>query len=157
MSKYEVFSGPYFLVFGRNTGKCGPEKTPYLDTFHAVRIESDMGPGEKWTKTITISQLITYSHVWSLTLFWCFQGVEKGCTGNEWVNVSESEFSTLYFIAEYVSKKEGLSDNMNCKQPLATKSCEFTIELLRRNLVHQTKDIFDLAKCRFFKKRKWKK
>ena len=29
MSKYVVFSGP-------NTGKYGPQKTPYLDTFHAV-------------------------------------------------------------------------------------------------------------------------
>ena len=29
MSKYGVFSGPYFSVFGT-------EKTPYLDTFHAV-------------------------------------------------------------------------------------------------------------------------
>ena len=36
MSKYGVFSGPYFPVFGLNTGKYGPEKTPYLDTFHAV-------------------------------------------------------------------------------------------------------------------------
>ena len=31
MSKYKIFSGPYFPVFG-------PEKTPYLNTFHAVRI-----------------------------------------------------------------------------------------------------------------------
>ena len=31
-----VFPGPYFPVFSRNTGKYGPEKTPYLDTFHAV-------------------------------------------------------------------------------------------------------------------------
>ena len=30
-----VFSGPYFPVFTPNTGKYGPEKTPYLDTFHA--------------------------------------------------------------------------------------------------------------------------
>ena len=30
------FSGPYFSVFGLNTGKYGPEKTPYLNTFHAV-------------------------------------------------------------------------------------------------------------------------
>ena len=32
------FSGPYFpiSVFSPNTGKYGPEKTPYLDTFHAV-------------------------------------------------------------------------------------------------------------------------
>ena len=31
VSKHGVFSGPYFLVFGL-------EKTPYLDTFHAVQI-----------------------------------------------------------------------------------------------------------------------
>ena len=36
VSKYGVFSGPYFPVFGMNTGKYGPDKTPYLDTFHAV-------------------------------------------------------------------------------------------------------------------------
>ena len=46
VSKYGVFSGPYFPVFGLNTeiysvfslntGKSGPKKTPYLDTFHAV-------------------------------------------------------------------------------------------------------------------------
>ena len=45
VSKYGVFSGPYFPVFGLNTkiysvfipntGKYGPEKTPY-NTFHAV-------------------------------------------------------------------------------------------------------------------------
>ena len=29
MFKYGLFSSP-------NTGKYGPEKTPYLDTFHAV-------------------------------------------------------------------------------------------------------------------------
>ena len=36
VSKYGAFSGPYFPVFGLNTEKYGPEKTPYLDTFHAV-------------------------------------------------------------------------------------------------------------------------
>ena len=34
--KYGIFSGPYFPVFGLNTGKHGPEKAPYLDSFHAV-------------------------------------------------------------------------------------------------------------------------
>ena len=51
MSKYGVFSGLYFPVFGLNTeiyevniyfspntGKYVPEKTLYLDTFHAVHI-----------------------------------------------------------------------------------------------------------------------
>ena len=36
MTKYGVISGPYFPEFGLNTGKHGPEITPYLDTFHAV-------------------------------------------------------------------------------------------------------------------------
>ena len=30
------FSSPYFPLFWLNTGKYGPEKSPYLDTFHAV-------------------------------------------------------------------------------------------------------------------------
>ena len=50
-SKYGVFPGPYFpafglkteryevsLVFNPNAGKYGPEKTPDLDTFHAVNL-----------------------------------------------------------------------------------------------------------------------
>ena len=49
VSKYGVISGPYFPVFGlnkeicgvnlriqSNTGKYGPEITPYLDTFNAL-------------------------------------------------------------------------------------------------------------------------
>ena len=38
MSKCGVFSGPYFPAFELNTEKYGPEKNPYLDTFHAVYI-----------------------------------------------------------------------------------------------------------------------
>ena len=34
--KYWVISGPYFAVFGLNTGKYATEITLYLDTFHAV-------------------------------------------------------------------------------------------------------------------------
>ena len=33
-----VFPGQYFPVFGVNTGKYGPEKTPYLYTFYTVFI-----------------------------------------------------------------------------------------------------------------------
>ena len=45
----EFFSGPFFLVFGLNmeiylfspnTGKYGPEKTLYLDTFQAVVVKT---------------------------------------------------------------------------------------------------------------------
>ena len=35
------FSGLYFHVSGLNTGKYRPEKTPYLDTFHAVNTTLD--------------------------------------------------------------------------------------------------------------------
>ena len=53
VSKYRVNSGPYFPAFGLNTerygvlspnvGKYRPEKTPYLDTFHAVGIGTIYG------------------------------------------------------------------------------------------------------------------
>ena len=33
----------YLSVFSPNTRKCGPEKTPYLDTFHAVNYISNWG------------------------------------------------------------------------------------------------------------------
>ena len=36
--KYGVIPGTLFSVFSPNTGKYGPEITPYLDTFHAVFI-----------------------------------------------------------------------------------------------------------------------
>ena len=39
-----VFSGPYLPVFGLNTGKYGPDKAPYLDTFHTVILFISAGP-----------------------------------------------------------------------------------------------------------------
>ena len=38
VSKYGGISGLYFPIFSPNTGKCGPEITPYLDTFHVVNV-----------------------------------------------------------------------------------------------------------------------
>ena len=38
LSKHGIISGPYFPVFGQNTGKYGPEITWYLDTYHAVKV-----------------------------------------------------------------------------------------------------------------------
>ena len=46
-SKYGVFSGP-------NAGKYGPEKTPYLDTFHVVTIGAWYSTEKKYLKTSTI-------------------------------------------------------------------------------------------------------
>ena len=36
VSKYGVISDPYFPVFGLNTGKYGPEITPYLAAYYAA-------------------------------------------------------------------------------------------------------------------------
>ena len=36
------FSGPYFPVFSPSAGKYGSEKTPYLDTFHAVIVSKTL-------------------------------------------------------------------------------------------------------------------
>ena len=36
VSIHGVFSGPYFPILGLNTGKYGPEKILYLETFHAA-------------------------------------------------------------------------------------------------------------------------
>ena len=44
MSKCGVISGPHFPLFGLNTGKHGPEITPYLDTFHAVIFKKQYFP-----------------------------------------------------------------------------------------------------------------
>ena len=44
MFKYGVISGPFFPALGLNTGKYGPEITPYLDTFDAVIVVSTSTP-----------------------------------------------------------------------------------------------------------------
>ena len=68
MSKYGVFSGPYFLVFSPNTGKYGPEKTPHLDTFHAVfacvstkdHSLNELHPAKKLDVTATNDEIYLY-------------------------------------------------------------------------------------------------
>ena len=42
VSKYGVISGVIISIINQNTGKYGPEITPYLDTFHAVYFQQDI-------------------------------------------------------------------------------------------------------------------
>ena len=61
MSKYGDFPGPYFPTFGLTVGKYGPEKSPYLDTFHRVGevlIRASGGGGGGWglEKTFKINK-----------------------------------------------------------------------------------------------------
>ena len=44
VSKYRFFSGPYYPIFSPNAEKHGLEKTPYLDTFHAVKVYVNVKP-----------------------------------------------------------------------------------------------------------------
>ena len=62
LSKYRVFSGPYFPVFSPNTGKYGPEKASYLDTFRAL--------GERVSKDRRLLSLINYGY--NLFIFFSF-------------------------------------------------------------------------------------
>ena len=55
---YKAFSGPYFPVFSPNTGKYGPEKTPYLDTFHTVFNASFL------TFQINLSKKLSTNKLW---------------------------------------------------------------------------------------------
>ena len=73
MPKYGVFSGPYFPAFGLNTGKYGPEKTPYLDTFHTVvypRIQKTSNRGKQWLE-IFCKDLKSYYVLRILRIKWC--------------------------------------------------------------------------------------
>ena len=62
LPKYRVFSGPYFPVFSPNTGKYGPEKALYLDTFRVV--------GERVSKDCRLLSLINYGY--NLFIFFSF-------------------------------------------------------------------------------------
>ena len=61
MSKYGVFSGP-------NTGKYGPEKTPYLDNVHAVHDEKNVVVNYRYIKEHTKD--IKWILILEKTLIW---------------------------------------------------------------------------------------
>ena len=87
VSKYTVFYGPYFPVFGLNleiykisvfspnTRKYGPEKTSYLDTFHTVdkawfTRQYKVGTAQKITFSIKdffskCDQICRFLQIWS--------------------------------------------------------------------------------------------
>ena len=128
MSKYGDFSVFFifyisdFSVFSPNAGKYGPEKSPFLDTFHTMLLPyfSDItmllqlsNCKKLWTDCIAnfkrnlrvhIKKFILHGYftcslslscsnsffpsahfLCLLTLFWCFQRLEKSCIGKKWV------------------------------------------------------------------------
>ena len=58
VSKYGVSSSLYFPVFSPNEGKYGPEKNPYLDTFHAVlRIRKEVY-FSRWSSNLLFTKIL---------------------------------------------------------------------------------------------------
>ena len=43
-------------------------------------------------------------HLKNLTVFWCFQGVEKGCIGNKWIN--DINGLACHWFASYISDRK---------------------------------------------------
>ena len=60
MSKYGDYSGPYFSVFGLNTGKYGLEKNPYLVTFHTMELELNFPRIFVFSKCMCITDMMTH-------------------------------------------------------------------------------------------------
>ena len=60
MSKYGIFSGP-------NTGKYGPEKAPYLDTFHTVGNLKKPNTRRSPSYDANLNILKTYSGILAVT------------------------------------------------------------------------------------------
>ena len=46
-----------------------------------------------------------WKHQKTSKVFWCFQGVEKGCIGNEWVKV-DGEYNFSFFKSNISRKGE---------------------------------------------------
>ena len=67
MCKYGVTSGPYFPVFSPNTGRNGPEITPYLDTFHIVSYMK----GNNTVSSLISLKLMVFDLQYSLDYFRC--------------------------------------------------------------------------------------
>ena len=82
VSNYGVFSGQHFLVFSPNTEKCGPEKIPYLDIFHAVLLLLSMSQSSakskpKNTHTSTCFHIYELRQIKILLKVWLlFNGVD---------------------------------------------------------------------------------
>ena len=83
MSKYGVFPGPFFPVFSPNTGKYGPEKTPYLGTFTQCELQESIEKllqNELSVFKVKCEELVSTSYANSLVHI---EKLEKEITGKD--------------------------------------------------------------------------
>ena len=116
LSKYGVFSSPYFPVFSPNTGKYGPEITPYLDNFHAVNASTIViNIGESNTKTwynpfSTVKSYLKES--FTLTRLWALLCID--CVNLTNLSSRRSFLKTQQIISLWVRSK-AFSELVNAK------------------------------------------
>ena len=95
----------------------------------------------------------------NLTVFWCFQGVEKGCIGNEWVNLVplfsllmtqiKLLFVSIYKLVQYY---QYLDNHRRCfvGKGILKKFTIFTGKHVLESLFNK---VASLEACNFIKKR----
>ena len=97
VSKCAVFSGLYFPVvglnkeiysiFNPNKGKWGPEKTPYLDTFHLVKVSV--------ITLFSMSNIIWYFNT-------SLPGTRRFCQKIVWSALGKELYRTLIFSFHFI-------------------------------------------------------
>ena len=56
--RIQFFTGPCFPVFGLNTGKFGPGKAPYLETFYAVISQNNLEQKLRKENTVWVALIM---------------------------------------------------------------------------------------------------
>ena len=100
LSKYGVFSGPYFTVFSPNTGKYGPEKTLYLDTFSCSATKDISKIKLNFSPYIDYKNLLSFVHI-SMTLQNHFQNPVRHLRWSFFVKIVNSWKPLTIFVKSF--------------------------------------------------------
>ena len=101
---------------GREVKVCGNIKTLYVRKVHSLTHSFPMHPFST-----------PWKHQKTVKVFWPFQGTEKGCTGNEWVNSIISTFENL--------KNENITDEQSVWEYLEHEIKKFQRVFLKNLIV----------------------
>ena len=147
VSKYRAFSGPWFphsdwiprdtkylSVFSPNAGKYGPEKTPYLETFHTVLLTDTVLSELVWS-TYNCSNLtqIFWNFIewkWYRNLFNYESGVDT-TTHSKYNSFKIPRKWTIYHWKACRCRREEYA----CMQNVVNVNCRFYIFLMGKGLV----------------------
>ena len=99
----------FWFVFSPNAGKYGPEKTPFMDTFHIVTIFINASPIKikSWMNVWHFAALL-YVEICSCLVFGfsgCIQKKLKSCKKNVLIKLMFSFYRYMLFYKEKTRKK----------------------------------------------------